>query len=224
MAHDYVNSIEDAWQNGGIPLRDDTNIKRLLEVLVTEYKTVTVGTNTEIGYGESYGESYGEGDVPSDLQLVNESNKIRTSQGESLNKLGQLIGLRRRLNEDDATYRARIRGNFRASTTGTTFSDTVQFVASLLDVSIDDIELQGRTEGDTPTIEVFVPGTALDTIDIETATFVDIVNRVVAASHSVSVLSQGSFELRTAADPSEAEHGLIAEGGSGGGKLASPPQ
>lgn len=195
---ELVTTVGDAWTNEGIPYRQNTNLETLLEVLVEEYHRSL-----------------------EDLELVRKSSKIGTSTGQSLEKLGNLIGVRRRTDEADASYRARIQSSFRASTTGTTFDDTVQFIASVLDTPVEEIEISDVTTEQEPIITVSVPSNALDEIQLSTNDFVEIVNQVIAASHRVEVVQLGTFRVRSADQPNDSSKGVISEGDTDGGTLAS---
>ena len=214
-----------SWPNEGIPLQKDKTLYDLLEITTNPYDKYKQGTVSVRGTYEITGTEVIEF-VDYDAKLGNNLNRLRnnvhinSARDVSLDKFGELVNLPRKQGETDVEYRTRIKTTFRASTTGTTINETIEFIANILQTDTEYVTLKRQTTSE-PVLTLTVDNSALERLSVTTETFVGLVNQVIPSSHRIDVIGRGTLTVRGAAQENDASKGLVSPGESGGGTLSS---
>lgn len=214
-----------SWPNQGIPLQREKALYDLLEITTNPYDEYEQGTVTVVGTYDITGTETVEfidydAKLGNNLRRLHNNVHINSARDVSLDKFGELVNLSRKQEETDVEYRTRIKTTFRASTTGTTINETIEFIANILQTDTEYVTLE-RPSVTEPVLTLTVDNSALDQLSVTTETFVGLVNQVIPSSHRIDVIGQGTFTVRGAAQENDPSKGLIAAGGSGGGTLSS---
>jgi len=214
-----------SWPNDGIPLQEDKTLYDLLEITTNPYDTYEQGTVVVRGTYEITGTEVIDF-VDYDAKLGNNLRRLRnnvhinSARDVSLDKFGALVNLPRKQEETDVEYRTRIKTTFRASTTGTTINETIEFIANILQTDTEYVTLERQTTTE-PVLTLTVDNSALERLSVTTETFVELVNQVIPSSHRIDVIGRGTLTVRGAAQENDPTKGLVAAGESGGGTLSS---
>jgi len=159
--------------------------------------------------------------VDENLTEIYNNTHIDSASGESLEQLGDLVGVERKTDEVEPRYRARIKAAFRAATIGTTFDQFVEFSATLLNTSTDNISFSTNYEIRPATVRLLLsPDTATE-LSFTLDSVADLLAKGVPAGHEVLVSETGTFTLREDGEPNSPENGLTADGITTGGTLLS---
>lgn len=159
--------------------------------------------------------------IDEDLEEIYEQHHIDSATGADLDQYGELAEIDRNTGESDDKYRARIKANIRASSIGTTYDEYLEFTASILSTSVNNIELSTNYDGDPATLTVSTDSSVYENIDITPTEIVDILGRGVPAGHEVKALEVGTFRLKTDGESDTAENGLTSDSISTGGTVAA---
>jgi hypothetical protein len=173
-----------------------------------------------------------------ELEHVYAAQHIDGANGADLDKFGELVNVQRKYtsygstkygitpygnvgrNESDDAYRARIKANFRASTSTTTWDEFVEFCATVLDTNINNITFLTNYGANPATINVSAQQSIFNDINFTAEDIVTLLGRGVPAGHEVNVLEGGTFRLKEDGDADTAENGLTGDGVDTGGTLA----
>jgi len=177
---EYVHAGEDAWDNHGISFNRTTNTFKLYSALISD--------------------TY---EREQTLEAVRDGTHVRTAEDEVLEKIGRLVGVQRRTNENDDTLRARIIAEGASGLSDGTFESVLEIVATILNINTTEIRLVplhsvgDRVGGGVTYIRV--PENALDASNIDNTTLTEIFDGLVFAGHRVVVqkASEGVEEVFT---------------------------
>lgn len=199
--HRSRNKLLDVWDNPGIPLRGNN--------------LTFSGTLAE------------EKDaVRRQVDFIREARHIGDASGQQLDEIGSLAGIKRKEDEADNRYRARIIAVLVAGRSEGTFDDIIYGVATILDTTIDRIEIDKawqRSPSSVATALIYVRREDLDNSALTTSDLTTVLKDIVFAGHDIEVRAQGStpFLLIDDTQVSNPENGLTADGISTGGGLSS---
>jgi len=212
------------WTNVGIPLTREKTLYSLIEILLQPYQTTTedgyVTATWDVTATEDIVARSEFGRLGDSLETVYAEQHIATATNSSLDKFGQLLGVTRKAGESDVKFRARIRAIFAASIDSSTHTEIVELFATILNVSVEDIDLDYNIS-EEPVAVMSIPSNAIEQSALNVIDISELANVVVAASHRVDVVEEGSFAMRGVEDENDPSKGLIAAGGTGGGTLSS---
>jgi hypothetical protein len=173
-----------------------------------------------------------------ELEHIYAAQHIDGADGADLDKFGELVNVQRNYStystteygitpygtvggkESDDAYRTRIKANFRASTSTTTWDEFVEFCAVVLDTDINNITLLTNYGSNPATISVSAQRSIFNDINFTAEDIVTLLGRGVPAGHEVNVLEGGTFRLKEDGDADTAENGLTADNIDTGGTLA----
>jgi len=159
--------------------------------------------------------------IDSDLEDIYDQHHVNSATGDDLEKIGDLVNVRRQTGESDNRYRARIKGKFRAATTGTTFDQFVEFTASVLSTEISNVEFLTSYGARPATVGVATDSSVYDSLSLSASNLADLLDDGVPAGHRVRVLERGTFRLKQDGDTDDPDKGLTSDGISTGGTLAA---
>jgi len=223
MATDTYTPTE-YWTNVGIPLTREKTLYSLIEILLQPYQTTTedgyVTGTWDITATEDIVARSEFGRLGDSLETVYAEQHIATATNSSLDKFGQLLGVTRKTGESDVKFRARIRAIFAASIDSATHTEIVELFATILSIPVTNISLEYDIS-EEPVAIMSLPTDAIEDSTLNVTDISELVNAVVAASHRIDVVEQGSFTVRAADETNDPSKGLIAAGETGGGTLAS---
>lgn len=194
------NSIQhavEAFDNDALTIHPDSNIYGLLDAL-TEVDDVHV----------------------SDLEDVFQAIHLDTATGKHLDEIAKGAQIRRKSGESDDKFRQRIRTQFRASTTGATFDDTVRFVSVMLDTNVTNVEL-GRHDSKPQTIIVNPYVDDVNDSVLTDSEIIEFTKKVLSTQGDVEMDAAGDFYLTDDAEGNVDgdQYGLTADGQDVGGTL-----
>lgn len=161
-----------AWDNQGISVAPRTNNRKLLRALLGGIEQLSLNTFE-----------------------VRDSHHIRTATGAELDKIGKLIGKRRKSNETDEKYRIRLILAFRLNSVGGTFDELAQFFSVLLDTDVENINFETKFEALPATITVRTDSQILDANVLSNTEITNFAGEVVQAGHRVTLETTGTFIL-----------------------------
>lgn len=159
--------------------------------------------------------------IDTDLEEIYEQQHINSATGEQLDKWGRLVDVNRKTGEADAKYRARIKAEFRQATMETTFDQFVEFTASVLGTSVENVTLLFNFEPDPATVTVSMQSSVFDQLNLTNADVQDLLDGGVPAGHEVKIIEEGTFRVKADGDVDDADKGLTSDSISTGGTLAS---
>lgn len=192
-----IAEADSEWDSG-IAFSPDNNTYALMRALLTEADR-----------------------IDSDLEDIYDQHHVNSATGDDLEKIGDLVNVRRQTGESDNRYRARIKGKFRAATTDTTFDQFVEFTASVLSTEISNVEFLTSYGARPATVDVAADTSVYDGVDLLPSELADILDDSVPAGHRVRVLERGTFRLKADGDTDDPDKGLTSDGISTGGTLAA---
>lgn len=158
--------------------------------------------------------------IDGELEEIYDQTHINTATGKNLEKIGDLVDVNRQTGEGDGKYRARIKGNFRASTTGTTYNDFSEFVATVLNTDIDNLNFLTSYDAEPATVTVNADPSIYQNTVLTAQDIVSIVEQGVPAGHAVNLTEGGTFRLKEDGDIDDPSKGLTSDSISTGGTLA----
>jgi hypothetical protein len=157
------------------------------------------------------------------LDAVREARHIGDAAGSQLERIGRLVGVRRREDESDAKYRARVQGTAAAGRSSGTFDDLLSATATILDVSENRVELRTDFAANPATAFVYVRTADLEASLLTTSDLKEVLEDAVLAGHAVEVVEQGAnpFTVINDTQTNDPDRGLTSDSISTGGGLTS---
>lgn len=192
-----IAEADSEW-NSGIAFSPQNNTYKLMRALFTEADR-----------------------IDNDLEYIYDQHHINTASGDDLEKIGDVVNVRRETGESDSRFRARVKGTFRAATIGTTFDEFAEFVASVLRTDLDSVDVLTNYGSRPATVNVAAEPNIYDGVDLQPIDLVNILEDGVPAGHRVRALENGTFRLKSDGDTNNPDKGLTSDSISSGGTLAS---
>jgi len=192
-----INTAQDEWDSG-IEFSPNSNTYKLIRALLTEANR-----------------------IDDDLEEIYDQHHVNTATGDDLDKIGDLVDVSRKTGESDSRYRARIKARFRAATIDTTFDQFSEFVASVLNTNIDNIDFLTNYGSRPATVSVSTQGNVYDAVNLTPTELKDLFGAGVPAGHTVRVLEGGTFRLKVDGESDDPDKGLTSDSVSSGGTLAA---
>lgn len=198
VEHNSVEDVADGWENDGIPFREE---------------------NRQMG-GALSEENY---HVKRQLDFVRQAHHVDDASGVQLDRIGLTAGVRRKENEGDARYRARIKATIIAGRSSGTFDDILSATTSILGTTEDSIELNTDLSADPATALIYVHPSVLDATPLTTSDLTTVLSDVVLGGHQIEVVRQGSdpFTFIDDAMVNDPDNGLTSDSTQTGGGLTS---
>lgn len=155
------------------------------------------------------------------LDQIREARHIDDAAGEQLDRIAELVGIRRRSGEADPQFRARIRATAIAGRSAGTFEDLLNGIAALLDkAEPDDIVLE-RNDTKIATADVKINANIVEESTITATDLQDAAQDMVLAGHALDVIktNTNNFTLKADGESNDASLGLTSDSISTGGGL-----
>lgn len=148
-----------------------------------------------------------EATTDSDISSILDASRVRDATTiAQLEKLGKLVGVTYNDGETKEHFRARIRAEYALATSEGTIEDVLVSAAEIIETSPDSLVFAEPAGGENGTIELGLPGKAIDNValtDTEVAEFLD---RLIAASYRVDGYRVGTFTYITPTDYNNNNH------------------
>lgn len=155
-----------------------------------------------------------------DIDDIGFATRVQTAETfDQLKKLGSLVSLPPNEGETREHYRARLIAEYAITTCEGTIEDILNTVAEIFEADVSNIRYAEPAGGENGTIELGLPGLALDESQLTDAEAIEIAERLLAASYRVEGYRIGTFTYITPTDyennlhnPSLGYDGLDANG------------
>lgn len=154
------------------------------------------------------------------LDQIREARHIDDAAGKQLDRIGQLLGVRRQSGEQDPQYKARIKAEAIAGRSSGTFRDILDGMAAILETEKQRIELK-RDDAAIATAEITVQSVDVDDAPITISDLKDAAKDMVLAGHAVNVVEsqKNAFTLIADGGTNDADKGLTSDSITTGGTL-----
>lgn len=127
------------------------------------------------------------------IATLREQTFLETATGEELEKIGEFVGIRRKEAEDDAKLRFRIKAEFIAQASDTTYPTFVEATAEILQAEPGQFTIQTPPDTTQKVISLDVDGGILDSIPLTDSELADILNDMVSADARIDIVRHGNF-------------------------------
>lgn len=175
-------------------MADDTPRERLEEILKTPYPA-----DGEVWSAFLAALSSEFDDFESELDTILGQKFVETATGEPLNKIADIFELDRHSTESLDEFRARIKAALRSQITSATLPEIREVAALLLESETDAVPVEEPFHLE-PTSVLLDVGDELQQVAISDATFIDVVESVVAAGVQVGILVSETHSETVAID------------------------
>jgi len=169
IQHDNVEDIVENWDHP-VDLREEDDLYKLLQVVARENQRLDL-----------------------DIEYIYDNKFVGTATGAELEKIGKLVGVRRKTAEGDEKLRKRIKAEFAVQASDTTFEQFASTTLTLLETEPEAIEINTPPETPAKVVEVEIDGSVLDDNILTKSEIVDMLNRVVSVDARVDLIETGTF-------------------------------
>jgi uncharacterized phage protein gp47/JayE len=169
IQHDNVEDIVDNWDHS-IDLREEDDLYKLLQVVARENQRIDL-----------------------DIEYIYDNKFVNTATGKELEKIGELVGVRRKTAEPDTKLRKRIKGEFAVQASDTTFKQFASIALTLLETEPEGIEIHTPPETAAKVVEIQIDGSVIDDNALTKSELIDMLNRVVSIDARVNIIETGTF-------------------------------
>lgn len=166
------NDNEEIIENwdGPVSLHEEDDLYKLLKVAESENRRIDV-----------------------DIQELYDNRFIGTATGKSLNKIGDLVGIKRKSNEENEKLRKRIKAGFAAKASDTTYDTFVKFVLSMLETDSSTITISTPPESQPKEIDLKIDGAVLGETLLTDQEVSILLNGAVSVDAKVNISRGGTF-------------------------------
>lgn len=180
---------KDEFDNQGIYSGPDSNTRRVMRTLLSGIESLAIDTRD-----------------------IKDAHHIKTAHGKQLDRIGQLVGVRRNAGENDKRYRLRIILGFRLNAATATFDELAQFMGVLLDIDPSDLEYTFDPEKLPCTMLVGGPTEVFSSSPLTPSEIRDFAGQTIEAGHRVTLEQIGTFIVIDDSDPTnDPETGLTSD-------------
>jgi hypothetical protein len=169
MSYAQDPDIVENWKYP-IPVEEKTELYKLLQVSSKENKRINL-----------------------DIETIYNNRFVTSATGDELEKIGELVGVRRKTAEGDKKLRKRIRGEFAAQASDTTFETFAVAALSILDADPDNISIEKPPTTVDKVVNLYVDGGILDDNPLSNTEITDLLDRTVSAGAKVNLIETGTF-------------------------------
>jgi hypothetical protein len=129
-----------------------------------------------------------------DIDELFDERFVATATGRELERLGANVGIDRKTNEDDDTYRLRVRAGYAAANSAGTYEDIARVATLLLDTDPEAIELErAENTADPATAVIKVTNDVLDASPFTTSEITNILGDAVVGGHRIEIQTTDGF-------------------------------
>jgi hypothetical protein len=136
-----------------------------------------------------------------DIEDVDISTSVQDAETiDELSELGKLVNTPPNENETLSHYRARLIAEFAINTCEGTIKDVLETAAEIFDADVESFRYAEPSGSEYGTIELGVPGRALDNTALTDSEAAEILERLIAASYRLDGFRVGTFTYITPTD------------------------
>jgi hypothetical protein len=169
MVQEQTEEIVDNW-NHDIPVQNGDAFYKLLKVVASENKRIDI-----------------------DIESLYKNRFIGTATGEELEKIGDLVGIVRKNNEEDEKLRTRIRGGFAAKASDTTYKSFTSLALSILEANAEEVDFVTPPQSNPKTVEVKADGSVLDRTILTENELIILLNGALSVDAKAKIKNTGTF-------------------------------
>jgi hypothetical protein len=147
---------------------------------------------------------------------IDQARFVTTAAGVQLDRIGRGVGVRRKTEESDARYRARIIGSVAARQSAATVSEMLSLVQTVVDAGAENIAVD-RYDG-IANATVQIPNQRIQAADLTASDLTDIFDLAAPAGHTITVQAtrENAFTLKGEGEPDDPSLGLSGDTVDGG--------
>lgn len=138
-----------------------------------------------------------------DIQNVYEQRFIETATDRHLEKIGEEVGVKRRTNEPDSSYRTRVKAGYARATSNATYDTFARVVLNVLDIPKSLISV--RVADSRPVIVIEAPLDAVEDSPLTQDQIIEELSASIPSAHGVEIQSTGTFKLGAEGEPTPGE-------------------
>jgi hypothetical protein len=169
MTHTQDPDITEHWEHP-VPLSPETDLYKLLEATDKENSRINL-----------------------DIESLYDNRFIETATGEELEKIGELVGVRRKNAEGDEKLRKRITAEFIAQASDTTYRTFAIATLAILETNPRAIDIEKPPDSVDKVVNLYVDGGALADNPLTNTEIASLLDRTVSAGGKVNIIEQGTF-------------------------------
>jgi len=169
MAHEQTEEVVDNW-NHPIPLQEDDPFYKLLKVVASENRRIGV-----------------------DIDDLYENRFLETATGKELEKMGDMVGIIRKTDEEDPKLRTRIRGGFAAKASDTTYDSFTSTTLSVLEADAKEVTFITPPDSNPKTVEIQADGSVLDRTPLTEDELIILLNGALSVDAKAEIKNTGTF-------------------------------
>lgn len=163
------NEIVKNWDHP-ISLSEEKTLYKLLTVITEENRRIDVG-----------------------IEEIYDDKFLNTATGTELEKLGDWVGVERKTGEGDDKLRTRIKAEFAAQASDTTYETFAKVTLSILETTPKTIDINTPPNSNPKVIEIEVDGSVLDDSSLSISELTPLLNKTVSADARVDIITTGTF-------------------------------
>lgn len=169
IQHDNTEDIVENWDHP-VQINEENDLYKLLQVTARENKRIDL-----------------------DIEQIYDDRFLESATGVELEKIGKMVDVRRKNGEYDSKLRKRIKANFAAQASDTTFKQFASTALSILETEPGNITI--NTPPDTPAkvVQIELDGVILDNNPLTKTELIDLMNKVVSVDATVEMVEIGTF-------------------------------
>jgi hypothetical protein len=160
--------------------------------------------------------------LPFNRMGIKSAHFVDYAAGKNLEYLGELLNTRRLSGETDEHYRARLKAQFRQYTSSATVKELKEIISTVLSTQTDRATIKETWDTEPASFDVWVFLQDLEAAGITVDEFKDILDSVKPAGVRLTAKKWGTFECKSAGEPSDATKGYndLANSNPDGGTYA----
>lgn len=167
--NENAEDIVREWDHPIQPTKGD-NLHKLLEVVATENERLDI-----------------------ELDSLYDNRFLGSATGIELEKIGDLVGINRKTDEEDEKLRKRIRGAFAAKASDTTYDAFTAATLSILEADAQDVTFITPPDTNPKIVEVQADGAILDQSPLTKDELVILLNAALSADARAQITNTGTF-------------------------------
>jgi hypothetical protein len=169
IEYDNVDDIVQNWDHP-IQLSEQDKLHKLLEVVASENRRLDI-----------------------ELDELYDNRFLDTATGVQLEKIGELVGVIRKQDEQDPKLRKRIRGAFAAKASDTTYESFTSAALSILEAEPSAVEFTTPPQANPKTVEIAIDGSVLENIPLTQDELVVLLNGALSVDAQAKIKETGTF-------------------------------
>lgn len=131
--------------------------------------------------------------IEQDIKSLYEQTKIESATGEELERIGDYVNVTRKAGEGDEKLRLRIRAEFIAQASDTSYIDFLTGAAQIVGVDTSQIEIERPPTTPAKVIRVKFSGSVADSLPFSNTELESLLNKMISVDARIEVVRTGTF-------------------------------